>query len=78
MGKVYLPKNALGERILKQLLEFPAGKHDDIVDVCGMMGQYLQMTTKPYIERTESVIVDRWDRAFQRQDGVSGDTWRTA
>ena len=77
-GKVYLPRGEIGERILKQLLEFPAGRHDDVVDVCGFMGQYLQSTTRPNIQKKKSVIVDRWDRAFQRHDGISSDTWRTA
>ncbi len=42
MGKVYLPNNDLGHRILNQLLAFPAGKYDDIVDVLGLTGRYLQ------------------------------------
>lgn len=76
-GKVYLPNNDIGRRILKQLLEFPAGKHDDIVDVCGLMGRHLQDTVTPSIQRTESVIIDRWEKAFQRKDMTAG-SWKTA
>ena len=76
-GKVYLPKNDIGRRILKQLLEFPAGKHDDIVDVCGLMGRHLQDTVVPNIQRVEKKTMDRWDKAFQRKDNVAG-SWKTA
>lgn len=44
MGKVYLPKNApwLGH-VLGQLLRFPAGQHDDAVDVFGLFGRGIDM-----------------------------------
>lgn len=38
MGKVYLPRNELGERLLGELLRFPAGKHDDAPDVFALFG----------------------------------------
>ena len=43
MGKVLLPSNAswLGD-VLAELMRFPAGKHDDSVDVCGLIGRGLQ------------------------------------
>jgi hypothetical protein len=41
MGEVSLRDDEMGERVLKQLLTFPAGKHDDAVDVCGMIGRAL-------------------------------------
>ncbi len=43
MGEVSLLDDERGERVLKQLLSFPAGKHDDAVDVCSMMGLALDM-----------------------------------
>ncbi len=43
MGEVSLLDDERGERVLKQLLAFPAGKHDDAVDVCSMMGLALDM-----------------------------------
>ncbi len=76
-GKVYLPKNEVGFRILKQLLEFPAGKYDDVVDVCGLMGRYLQDTVRPVIQRTEKKVMDRWDKAFERKDRQADD-WKVA
>ena len=36
MGHVSLPEGPVGERLMSQLLSFPAGKHDDAVDVFGL------------------------------------------
>ncbi len=78
VGKVYLPDNDIGHRILRQLLEFPAGRNDDIVDVCGLMGRWLQMSTVPTSEVKRIVVPDRWERAFSKLDSKSDNTWRTA
>ncbi len=44
MGKIYLPKHATWKGdILAQLLRFPAGKHDDAVDVFSLMGRGLEL-----------------------------------
>lgn len=40
-GKVYIPHNDWGDRLVNQLCAFPAGKHDDAVDVCALMGLML-------------------------------------
>ncbi len=43
MGKVFLPKKAdWKEHVLSQLLRFPAGKHDDAVDVFSLLGRGLE------------------------------------
>ena len=43
MGKVWLPKNALWKAdVLSQLLTFPAGRHDDAVDVFSLIGRGLE------------------------------------
>ena len=39
MGLVKLPDNELGHWFLEQLIKFPAGKNDDAVDVCSLMGR---------------------------------------
>jgi predicted phage terminase large subunit-like protein len=41
MGRVSLLDNEQGEALLNQLLMFPAGKHDDKVDVCSLMGMVI-------------------------------------
>lgn len=44
MGKVFLPYLDWAERLLAQLLVFPAGKHDDAVDVCSLMGMVIDQS----------------------------------
>ena len=47
MGKVFFPKHATWKSdVMGQLLRFPAGKHDDSVDVCGLIGRGLQFIGK--------------------------------
>lgn len=78
MGKVYLPKGAPWvEELLRQLLTFPAGKHDDKVDVCALMGMALDQAHPAIAQREESARkpVDRWARAFGEHD--EEDNWKT-
>lgn len=43
MGKVFFPKHAPWKAdVMGQLFRFPAGKHDDAVDVCSLIGRGLQ------------------------------------
>lgn len=52
MGKVFFPVNASWKGdILAQMLRFPAGKHDDAVDVFSMIGRGLQIV-KPSARNT--------------------------
>lgn len=44
MGKVYLPATQMGDELIGQLLRFPAGLHDDKVDVCSLIGRVLDQT----------------------------------
>ncbi|MEL7445574.1 MAG: terminase family protein, partial [Pseudomonadota bacterium] len=41
MGMVSLPEGPEGDRMLDQLVAFPAGKHDDFVDTLGQLGRVL-------------------------------------
>jgi predicted phage terminase large subunit-like protein len=40
-GQVLFPETAWAERVIDQLLRFPATKHDDAVDACGLFGRYM-------------------------------------
>jgi hypothetical protein len=75
MGRVGLPANDYGDRLLAQFLGFPAAKYDDAVDMCGLMARAIDqahpalgVVAKPKVQR------DRWDRAFE---DTEGDSWRT-
>lgn len=52
-GLVRLPDNELGHRVLDELLKFPAGKHDDAVDACSMMGRAIDETHPAIIQTPE-------------------------
>ncbi|MEN6305438.1 MAG: phage terminase large subunit, partial [Armatimonadia bacterium] len=46
MGKVWLPKHAAWKgHLLTQMLRFPAGKHDDAVDVLSLVGRGIEHIT---------------------------------
>lgn len=47
MGKVFFPKHATWKAdVLGQMLKFPAGKHDDAVDVFGLFGRGLEFVNE--------------------------------
>lgn len=72
-GRVYLPDNDIGHRILNQLLSFPAGKNDDIVDVLGLIGRYLQDMRTGYVPKSPTQPeTDAWGR-YKRTDN----NWKT-
>lgn len=76
MGKVYLPKSKpWTEELLRQLLVFPAGKHDDKVDVCALMGMALDQA-HPAIRQNvvKPTKLDRWDKAFGNAEAE--DSWK--
>lgn len=74
MGLVSLPQNEDGERVLSQLLTFPAGKHDDAVDVCSLMGAA--------IDQAHSAIAKPANVASRQSSGYApvvrsgGPSWR--
>lgn len=70
MGRVYFPNDKpWADRLIKQLLAFPAGTYDDAVDVCSLFGAMLmklwgnkipeipdQKTEKPSLIRMDDII----------------------
>ena len=74
MGEVSLLADERGERVLKQLLTFPAGKNDDAVDVCGMIGRALDTAHPAMLKRQAEKPVAFGD---YRSAGFGGsDSWR--
>jgi len=72
MGNVYLPKSAPWlPDLLLQLMRFPAGKYDDGVDVCSLIGRGLEFARPPEFKQPEP------QRSFSgaRADGLS---WMSA
>lgn len=51
-GTVWLPlKRAWATRLVDQLCAFPAGRHDDAADVCGLLGRGIDMMQAPFDAR---------------------------
>ena len=77
MGKVLLPRRFdWAQRLLGQLLAFPAGKHDDAVDVCGLMGMVLDQShpaVLPAPADARSQFDKRLDAMYR---GVDLDPWQ--
>ena len=78
--KLYLPRHTpWAERLLAQMLVFPAGRYDDAVDVLSIFGLALDKTVGGKITTPEKGIrKDRYDRAFDRLEMETGTTWKTA
>lgn len=76
MGKLFLPEGTeWAQPVLSQALSFPAGKHDDKVDVLALMGLVLDEAHPAIATRSEKrQNVDRWDKAFAETRKSS---WKT-
>jgi predicted phage terminase large subunit-like protein len=69
MGKVYLPEKAVWlSELFGQLMKFPAGKYDDGVDVCSLIGRGLEMAKAPEMPEEPQTIA----RAYPREQGWMG------
>ncbi len=55
-GKIYLPRNTeWADRLLHQLIRFPAGKHDDAVDTCSLLSRMLGELVKVPVKKKKPV-----------------------
>ena len=77
MGKLYIPEGQeWAQPLISQSLSFPAGKHDDKVDVLALMGLVLDEAHPAVATKTEKrQNTDRWDKAFSDKGKSS---WKTA
>lgn len=77
MGKVSLLNDDRGERVLSQLLTFPAGKHDDAVDVCSLMGLVIDEAHPGIVEPPKTGRPkDGWSNGRDPDDGEAD--WKAA
>lgn len=76
MGKVYLPDNEYGERLMAQMLAFPGTRHDDAVDMAGLMALAIDQAHPGVVGTVKAPArkPDRYDRLFQ--DSGEDVTWR--
>ena len=78
MGKVHLPEGTDGDLVLDEYLHFPAGKHDDEVDVGSLIGRALDETHPAIVIRKtidpNPSDLNQW--TGHRQTGTAG--WKVA
>ena len=77
MGLVGLPNTDYGDYCLDQLVKFPAGKHDDAVDMMALIARAID-EAHPRLNVPLSLDdgpKDRWDKAFDDDDDIN---WKTA
>jgi predicted phage terminase large subunit-like protein len=78
LGGLYIPADAPWRADFEtELLSFPAGRHDDIVDSLGLCGQLIDHMTVPGKPKPLEKPVDSWTRAFNRSSHEDND-WKTA
>ncbi len=78
MGKVYLPHNApwVGD-LISEMTNFPAGKHDDMVDALGLIGRMLDTMAPGRAPHVATETHDKWQRAFARRaQEQEGSGWK--
>ncbi len=74
-GKVHIPRCEWGDRLVEQLIAFPAGKHDDAVDVLALFCMAITQAhpailhTKPTGEKPKT---DAWGRYMKDSE----ESWR--
>lgn len=61
-GRVYWPNVDWAERAIDQLLRFPAGKHDDCVDACGVFGRFIdRIWAATPKQKDKPTLADAWN-----------------
>lgn len=73
-GKVHIPYGYWGDRLINQLCEFPAGAHDDGVDVLSLLGLAMDDQHAAIVPpaKRENTNKDAWGRPRREES-----SWRT-
>jgi predicted phage terminase large subunit-like protein len=74
-GKVSIPLTDWGEDIVTELLKFPAGEHDDQVDMCTLLGLAVTQGVAATKPEPEEEIKQKRDYVFEDEDP---DNWKLA
>lgn len=76
-GKVKIPTDAPWyAQMKKELLEFPGGRHDDIVDAVSYAGQLIDTLETPFVEQPKRE--NSWRDKLAAHTSAGGRSWRTA
>ena len=72
-GVIHFPMCAWGERVVEQLIKFPAGRWDDAADVCGLIGRGVDKMFDAQLpfQETKSIIVPFTEAWLEYNDRAS-------
>ena len=63
---MHFPETDWAQRVIDQLLKFPAGKFDDAVDTCGLFGRFIDKTWKATVPQQQKPVT--WDSPMLIKD----------
>ncbi len=66
MGMIHIPLTEWGEDVVSSLMKFPAGEHDDDVDMCTLVGLAVDQGFIPHNPEPETTVTPIRDR-YQRK-----------
>lgn len=72
-GKVHIPVGPDGDRLIDQLVAFPAGRYDDAVDVCSLIGLVIDQAHPAVVDRQPSKAQTVAEKDWERIHGVAND-----
>ena len=61
-GRVHFPQTTWAERVISQLLRFPAGRYDDAVDACGLIGRFIDRVWESMEKKKPMTLEEAWDQ----------------
>ncbi len=76
-GKVHIPKTQWGDRLIEQLIAFPAGKHDDGVDVLALFGMAMEQAHPAIIAKEATKGTNETDLWGRYQNSENEGSWQT-
>lgn len=75
MGEVHIPRGPVGDAVLVEYKQFPAGKHDDRVDAAANIGRALADMHAGMMKAPPAAAHTPVDRYHKRQPDISGTVW---
>lgn len=74
MGEVHIPVGIMGDEVLREFKQFPAGKNDDRVDAAAHIGRALDMA-HPAIVKSVRPSNEPHDRYHRRKSQTTASAW---
>lgn len=72
-GRVYVPDNEKGERIVDQCVRFPGGRYDDAVDACSVFGRFIYRTWQAEGEKESPQTLEQaWNAPMTFGQAING------